>query len=108
MWEWRTIARSPALSSGDMADGEEIQCLVEVSLGELEVRSRDGRGEAVIEGLRQAEALVERIPAELDRDLVGTKLAGVMETEQLDLGEVTLAERAELGGAVLLDVPGVV
>src|SRR3954469_9343907 len=108
MCEWRTIARSPADSSRGMADGEEVQRPVEISLGQLEVRGGDRRGEAVIEGLGQAQRLVHAVPAEPDRELVGAQLAGVEEAEQLDPGEVRLAELAELGGAVLLDVPGVV
>ena len=51
---------------------------------------------------------VDRVPAEaLDRDLVGAQHAGVEEAEQLDGAEVALAQRAELLGAVLLDVPRV-
>src|SRR3954453_6187991 len=109
MWLCRTIARSPALSSsGGTADGEEIQGAVEVFLAKAEVGGGDRRREAVVEGLGQAEALVDRVPAELDRELVCAQLAGVEEAEQLDSIEVGLAERPELGGAVLLHVPGVV
>src|SRR3954451_1483970 len=108
MWECRTIARSPALPSGGMADGEKIQGSVEVAFAQLEVRGSDRRGKAVIEGLGQAQGLVHAVPAELDRDLVGAQLAGVEEAEQLDPVEVRLAELAELGGTVLVHVPGVV
>src|SRR6478735_8880549 len=115
MWECRTIARSPAVPPGaapssrsGMADGEEIQCPVEVAGCEAEVRGGDRRGEAVVEGLGQAEPGVNRVPAEPDRDLVRAELAGVEEAEQLDAPEVVLAQGAELLRAVLLEVPGVV
>src|SRR3954449_9160481 len=101
MWLWRTSARSPADFSG-MTDGEEIQGAVEVLLAQPEVRGGDRRGEAVIEGLGQPQALVDAVPAELDRDLVGAQLAGVEEAEQLDPREVRLAEGPELLGAVLV------
>src|SRR3954452_6042864 len=108
MWLCRTIARSPALSSsGGTADGEEIQGAVEVFLAKAEVGGGDRRREAVVEGLGQAEALVDRVPAELDRELVCAQLAGVEEAEQLDSIEVRLAQRPELLGSVLLHVPRV-
>ena len=91
-----------------LADREEVEGAVEVALAQLEVGGGDRRREAVVEGLGQAEPLVDAVPAELDRQLVGAQLAGVEEAEQLDPGEVRLAERAELLGAVLVDVPGVV
>src|ERR1044072_8156157 len=107
MWLWRTIARSPADSSA-MADGEKVQCSVEVLPREPEVRRGDGRSEAVIEGLCQPQRFVHVIPAKLDYDLVGAQLAGVEETEHLKPVEVGLTKLAELGGAVLAHVPGVV
>src|SRR6185436_16357120 len=108
MWEWRTIARSPADPSGGMADRHEIQCPVEVVRPELEVRTRDRRGEAVIEGLRQTEPLVHGIPPRLARELVKPQLASVEEAEELHAGKVRLAKPAELVRAVLVNVPGVV
>src|SRR6478752_10334591 len=115
MWECRTIARSPAVSPAGppsalsgMADGEEVQCAVEVARGKAEVRGGDRRGEAIVEGLGQAESPVDRVPAEPDRDLVRAQLAGVEEAEQLDPRGVVLAEGAELLRPVLLEVPGVV
>src|SRR6478609_4577858 len=108
MCEWRMIARSPALSSGDMTDGEEVQRPVEVALLQLEVRGGDRGREAIVERLGQAQRLVDPVPAEPDRDLVRAQLAGVEEAEQLDPGEVGGAKLAELGGAVLAHVPGVV
>src|SRR6478752_4206743 len=115
MWEWRTIARSPAVSPAGapdarscMTDGDEVQRLAEARAAEAEVGGRDRRGEAVVEALGEAEALVDRVPSEPDRDLVDAQLAGVEEAEQLDPLEVRLAELAELLLAVLLDVPGVV
>src|SRR5262245_35418276 len=107
MWECSTIARSPALSSA-MADGEEVQRPVEISRREPEVRSGDRRGEAVVEGLGQPQRPVDAVPAEPDRDLVGTQLAGVEEAEHLDPPEVRLAELAKLRRPVLAHVPGVV
>src|ERR1700733_11553452 len=116
MWECSTIARSPTLSrrlmpaspSCGATDGDEVQCRVEVPLPEGEVGGRDRGGEAVVEGLGQAEALVDRVPAELDRQLVGAQLAGVKEAVELDRGEMVPAEPAKLLGAVLVHVPGVV
>src|SRR5918994_3753615 len=109
MWLCRTIARSPAVPlSGGTADGEEVQCLIQRGLLQGEIGGGDRRGEAVVEGPGQAEALVDGVPAELDRQLVGAQLAGVEEAEDLDPVEVRLAERPELLGPVLLHVPGVV
>src|SRR5215218_402783 len=114
MWEWRTIARSPADASpavlrapSCMADGEEVQRPLEAPLPEAEVPCRDRRREAVIEGLGQSEALMEGVPPDPDRELVCAQLAGVEEAEQLDAVEVAVAELAELRLAVLLEVPGV-
>src|SRR4051794_31969536 len=95
-------------SSGGTADGEEVEAAVEVFLAQAEVGGGDRGGEAVVEGLGQAEALVDRVPAELDRQLVRAQLAGVEEAEQVDPLEVRLAERPELLGAILLHVPGIV
>src|SRR5262245_20796440 len=108
MWECRTIARSPALPSGGMTDGEEVQGAVEIAFAQLEVRGGNRRREAVVEGPGQAEALVYRVPAELDRQLVGAQLAGMKEAKQLDAEEVRLAELAELPRTVLVHVPRVV
>src|SRR6478672_3381590 len=116
MWEWRTTARSPTLSRRLMlattscraAGGEEVERAVEAALAKAEVGGRDRRGEAVVEALGQPEALVDRVPAQPERQLVGAQLAGVEEAVQLDPGEVVLAEPAELLGPVLAQVPGVV
>src|SRR4051812_31253400 len=91
-----------------MADGDEVQRPLQLLPAEPEVGNGDRRGEAVVEAPGQAEALVEGVPAELDRDLVDAQLAGVKQAEQLDPLEVGLAERAELLMPVLLDVPWVV
>src|SRR3954469_22055052 len=100
MWEWRTIARSPAVPAGPLAsgpaDGKEVERAVEVLGREAEVGGGDRGGEAVVEGLRQSQPLVEVVPAELQRPAVHPQLARVEETEDLDLAEVALAERAEL------------
>src|SRR4051812_31427522 len=118
MWECRTRARSPALSRrlmpaarscrGRPAAPGEAGGPVQVPGAQAEVRGGDRRREAVVERLGQAKAFVDAVPAEPDRQLVCAQLAGMEETEQLDLWEVALAELAELLGAVLVDVPGVV
>src|SRR6476646_986165 len=138
MWLCRTIARSPKVSGpagpvpdlvppplsgwspksapppgrgesdSRMANGEKVKCSVEICFFQAEIRARDRRGEAVVEGLGQAQPFVDAVPPELDRQLMGSQLAGVKEAEHLDPREVGLAERAELLGAVLLHVPGVV
>src|SRR5690349_5401121 len=102
MWLCSTMARSPALSSGGMADGEEVERPVEIARLQLEVRGGDRRGEAVVEGLGQPQRLMDAVPAELQRQLVQAQLAGVVEAEQLDPVEVPIAESPELLGAVLL------
>src|SRR6476619_1678637 len=110
MCEWRTIARSPAMSlpgalpaaRSCMADGDEVQRLLEALAAEAEVGGGDRRSEAVVEALGEPEALVDGVPAEPDRDLVDAQLAGVEEAEQLDPLEVRLAERPELLLPVLL------
>src|ERR1700761_8113480 len=107
MWECRTIARSPSVCSGP-ADGKEVERAVEVLGREAEVGGGDRRREAVVEGFGQPEALVDAVPAELQRPAVHPQLAGVEEAEDLDPAEVRLAERPELLRPVLLDVPGVV
>src|SRR3954451_21394134 len=108
MWECRTMARSPALSSGDMADSDEVERAVEVALPEGKVGAVDRGREAVVEGFAQAQSLVDPVPAQLQRQLVDAQLAGVEEAVELDLGKVRLAELAKLGSAVLAHVPGVV
>src|SRR5436853_4209353 len=105
--------RAPAGPAAPVArssqDGEEVERAVERSLGQAEVALRDGRGEAVVERLRDAQSLVHRVPAEVpDRQLVQTQLARVEQAEQLDTIEGPLAQLPELLGPVLLDVPRVV
>src|SRR5690348_7826026 len=108
MWLCRTIARSPAAPSGDMTDGEEIECPVEVARPQAEVGARNRGREAVVEGLGQAQRLVDAVPTDFQGDLMHTQLASVEEAQHLDAREVRLAELAELLGAVLVDVPRVV
>src|SRR4051794_3701675 len=108
MWECRTMARSPALSSGAMADSDEVERAIEIALPEGEIRAVDRGREAVVEGFAQAQSLVDPVPAQLQRQLMGTQLAGVEEAVELNPWEVPLAELAELGGPVLVDVPWVV
>src|SRR4051794_20746985 len=108
MWECRTMARSPALSSGAMADSDEVERAVEVALPQGEIGAADRGREAVVKRLAQVQRLVDPVPAELQRQLVGTQLAGVEEAVELYPREVRLTELAELDGAVLVHVPGVV
>src|ERR1700753_1003956 len=121
MWEWRMIARSPAVSAppapppatgaapaSGPADGKEVERAGEVPVVEPEVGGGDRRREAVVEGLGQPEALVDAVPAGLQRPAVDAQLARMVQAEQLDPAEVGLAERPELLRAVLLDVPRVV
>src|SRR5688572_14710258 len=115
MWLWRTIARSPTVDSPStvrlwlgMANGEEVEGIVEALLAEREVGGPDRRGEAVVEGLRQAEGLVDPVPAEADRPLVEPQPAGVEEPEDLDPLEAGLEQLPVLGDRVLAQVPGVV
>ena len=95
----RQVAGGPPGALGArscMADGEEVQRPLEAPAAEAEVGGGDRRREAVVEALGEPEALVDRVPAEPDRDLVDAQLAGVEEAEQLDPLEVRLAELAEL------------
>src|SRR3712207_9282920 len=60
----------------------------------------------VVEAPGQPELRVHGVPPRaLDGELVDAQLARVEQPEQLDGPEVRLAQRAELLGAVLLDVP---
>src|SRR3954449_13091589 len=108
MWECRTMARSPAVSSEDMADSDEVERAVEVALPEGKVGAVDRGREAVVEGFAQTQSLADPVPAQFQRQLVGTQLAGVEEAVELDPREVRLAELAEFAGAVLAHMPGVV
>jgi len=81
---------------------------IEVVRLQPEVGRGNRRGEAIVERLGQMQSLVGAVPAELDRQLVRPQLAGMEEAEQLDAQKVGVAEFAELGGTVLVDVPGVV
>src|ERR1700759_1816108 len=101
MCEWRTIARSPAVSEPPAP----LPATGAAPVSGPADGGGDRRREAVVEGLRQPEALVDVVPAGLQRPSVDAQLARVVEAEQLDPAEVRLAERPELLGAVLLDVP---
>src|ERR1700749_692514 len=109
MCEWRTIARSPAVSAppaplpatgaapaSGPADGKEVESAVEVPVVEPKVGGGDRRREAVVEGLGQPEALVDTVPAGLQRPAVDAQLARVVEAEQLNPAEVGLAKLAKL------------
>src|SRR4051794_15630346 len=109
MCEWRTIARSPVVRSalnsarrlGGVADGEEVEGALQAALAQGEVRGRDRRREALVEGLGQVQALVDAVPARAQRHFVQPQPASVEQSQQLDPGKVRLAERAELRCAVL-------
>src|SRR3954469_24647441 len=99
MCECRTIARSPRVRSAMSApaDCEEIECAVELSRPELEVAGVDRGDEAVIEGLGEAECRVDPVPAEADRQLMHSQLAGVVQPEDVDTREVRFEQLAVLG-----------
>src|SRR5512144_682901 len=114
MWVCRTTASVPAggVIASRAADRHEVQRGVEVgtvALGaQLEVALGDGGGEAVVEALGDPERRVDVVPAGVaQRPLVDAQLAGVVEPEQLDAGEVRAAQGPELRGAVLLELPRV-
>src|SRR5689334_11059078 len=109
MWVWRTTATRPGgLTDSRATDGEEVERAVQVAAAQREVARRDRGREAVVERLRDPQARVDGVPAEtLDRDLVRAQPARVEQPEQLDGAELRFAERAELLGAVLVDVPRV-
>src|SRR3954452_12367536 len=107
MWEWRTIARSPAVRSG-ITDRHEVQRPIEVAGPQAEVPGADRRDEAVVERLGEAERRVDAVPPEVDGELVGPQLASVEEAEQLDRREVRLQQLSVLAGVVLAQMPGVV
>src|SRR3954454_22786877 len=100
MWEWRTIARSPAVPAAPLAsgpaDGKEVERAVEVLGREAEVGGGDRGREAVVEGLRHSQPLVDVCPAQVQRPAEHPQLARVEQAEDLDPAEVGLAERAEL------------
>ena len=108
MWEWRTIARSPALLAQAWQTARKSSARSRSPARSAKSEAGDRRREAVVEGLGQPQRLVDAVPAQLDRELVRAQLAGVEEAEQLDPREVRLAERPELRRAVLVHVPGVV
>src|SRR4051794_29530803 len=111
MWEWRTIAKSPAERSAiklGAANSQEVQGLVERAGLQLEVAGADRRDEAVIERLGDVEGGMDPVPARPDRELMGAQLAGVKEAEQLDACEMRFEQIAVLAGVVLAQVPGVV
>ena len=91
-----------------MADGDEVQSLVEIRAPQREVASIDARDEAVVERLGDAQGRMDAVPAGMDRELVGTQLAGVEETENLDPAKAGLEQLAVLGDRVLAQVPRVV
>src|SRR6188472_932105 len=107
MWEWRTIARSPAVRSG-ITDRDEVQRPIQVAGPQTEVPGADRGDEAVVERLGQVERRVDAVPAYADGELVGAQLAGVEDPEELDLLEVRLEQLAVLMLVVLAQVPGVV
>ena len=109
MWVWRTTrdAARSALTAGrrpgSRARGRGRR------VAQREVARGDRRREPVVERLRDPQPRVDPRPTRSRsmRDLVGAQPARVEEAEQLDRAEVRLAQRAELLGAVLVDVPRV-
>src|SRR2546425_742116 len=77
----RWVGRSSA------AHREEVERSVYALGTQRKVARRDRRREAVVERTRQPEPLVDRIPAEPERQLVETELAGVEHAQQLDASE---------------------
>ena len=75
---------------------DEVQRAIERPLAQREVARRDGRREAVVERLGDAEPGVHPVPARPQRELVDPQLAGVEEAVQLDVVVDALAQRAEL------------
>src|SRR5438105_2010580 len=78
-WTWRS-ALLPA-------HREQIERAVEVGLAcgaDREVARGDRRREAAVEGARDAESLVHRVPADPQRELVRAQLARVVDAMQLD------------------------
>ena len=73
----RQIAPPPSLAPSGPADGKEVERAVEVAVPEAEVGGSDRGGEAVVEGLGDPEALVDRIPARPQCPAVHPQLAGV-------------------------------
>ncbi len=85
--------RQPADGHLATADGDEVERLVEVGLSSIakrEVRCGDRRRESVVERLRDSQALVDAIPAQIERDLMDPQLPRVEEAQDLDAGEVRL------------------
>src|SRR6185437_15924106 len=119
----RTIASSPCgrgllmtqlVGAGDgsrPANCDEVERLVEIRLAcraQGEVACGDRRREPAIEGLRQAQARVDPVPAELQRERMYPQLARMEEAIHLDLAKRAAAQCRELLGAVLVHVPRVV
>src|SRR4051812_30446029 len=98
MCEWRTIARSPTGSGSRTADRQEVERAIQVAaVGYPEVRRRDRRHEARVEGLGQPQRRMDAVPARAQRELVRAELAGVEDAVDLDAGEVRLEQPAVLG-----------
>ena len=109
MWVWRTSASSPASPLTAAADGEEVErASRRRRRAQREVAGGDRRREAVVERLRDPQRARARGPSPSRSASAWTReLAGVEQPEQLDRREHRRAQRAELLGAVLLDVPRV-
>src|SRR4051795_13596188 len=106
MWLWRTIERSPAGSG--MTDGEEVEGAVEPRIAEPEVGGADRRHEARVEGPGQPQRRGGPVPTETEGEVVGAKLAGVEEPQDLDPVKAGRQELPVLGQRVLAQVPGVI
>ena len=92
----QTATKSSARSRSQLAAGRQ-----------LEIGRGDRRHEAVVERLRDPQRLVDTVPSERERELVGAQLASVEEAVDLDLREMRLEQLPVLGGRVLAQVPRV-
>src|SRR4051794_36345066 len=87
----------------DPAYREEVERRVELVGPQRKVACGDGWREPIVERLGQTQRFVDPVPAELDRPGMHRELAGVEQTEQLDLAEHRGAQLAELVGTVFAD-----
>jgi ubiquinone/menaquinone biosynthesis C-methylase UbiE len=94
-----------------LANGDEVERLVEVRLArrpQREVACSYRRREPAVEGFREAQAWVDRIPAEFQRHRVRCQLARVEEAVHLNAPERRLTQLLVLRLPVLVHVPRVV
>src|SRR5947209_18601993 len=108
MWVCRTMASDPVRLIGSApAPGKEVRRPVELTVLKCEIARGDGRREPVVEPLGDPQPGVQAVPAQSQGQGMPAQLAGVEQTQQLHLAEHRPAQRFELQGAVLTDVPRV-